>query len=156
MGVYLALFCKDCRFVPALCINFTLQGFLTVLQMLFISSGGIDLLFQDVDFPFQLSPQHAGVVQLGTGLFNALIQFFDFRLDLIVFLFNMFIFLCGFLQIPGGYFVFFTNSGQLLTQTVIFQEKHIDIQILQIFFFLQVDLCFFRLLFQRLHLLFQL
>ena len=155
LGIHSALILQDGLFIPGLCINFLLQVFLPVQQMLFIASDRINLFLQDIDFTFQLSTEHTGIRKLGTFLFDLFIQTLDFCLYPLVLFFNMFIFGCGVRQIAGSDFLFFLHPGKLFPEPGVFQKKNIDIQGFERFLFLQINLCFFRLLFQGLHLFFQ-
>ena len=155
MSVHFSLILQNSRFIPAACLNFPLQVFLPAQQMVFIASYRIDLFLKDIDFPFQLSPEHPGICKLGTFFFYLLVKLLYFRLYLFILFFDMLIFGCCFLQIAGCNFIFFLHACQLILKSGIFQKEYIHIQILQLFFFLQIDSCLFRLLFQRLHLFFQ-
>ena len=95
--------------------------------MLLIAFGRFNLLFQNIDFPFQLSPQHAGIGKGGSLGLYGFIQLFNLGLNLLVFNFDFFVLGTGLLQIAACNLILLGQVGELFLEPSVFQQEHIDV-----------------------------
>ena len=92
---------------------------------------GIDLFLQDIDLSLQSPPGQSGIRGDTPGLFDLRLQCFQFLLNPAVFVLDVFIGFTGLGQFSPGNPVFLFHAFQLLPQSCVFQQKNIDIQVLQ-------------------------